>query len=217
MSTTVITLDNEHRRKHFALFQNMAMPHFSLVSPIPVNRLMAFIGDNKLHFSGTIVFLISKVANEIREFKWRIRGDTIVEHDLVHPSYTVRTDASEVFSYCYVDFTPDYSAFIAAAQLAQTRMREQPSLEDVPDRDDYLFMSSIPWVHFTSMTHAMHIPTHDSVPRLTWGKIKTSYDEMLMPVGAQAHHGVVDGSHMGAFFERLTEYCASPEQAIQLK
>ena len=209
-----IEFDNPHRRKHFAFFQAMEMPHFNLVAPIPVRTLTSFIRDQQMHFSGTIVYLISRVANEIPEFRWRIRGDQVVEHATVHPSFTVNTEGTDVFSFCYVDYVAEYSAFIEALKDAQSRMRGSPSLEDIPDRDDYLFMSSIPWVHFTGFAHSMHIPVRDSVPRFTWGKIKESGDEMLMPLGVQAHHGVVDGRHMGIFFDKFAEYCAIPERIM---
>ncbi len=212
----VIEFQSPHRRKHFEFFQAMEMPHFSMVSPISVRVLNEFIRDNHLHFSGTIVYLISKIANEIPEFKWRIRGNQVVEHDLVHPSYTVSTDEADVFSFCFVEFTPDYRAFAVAVNTAQSKMRLLPSLEDIPDRDDYLFMSSMPWVHFTGFMHAMRTPVVDSVPRFTWGKIKQTSDEMLMPVGVQAHHGVVDGRHMGIFYERFAECCEKPDMAIIL-
>ncbi|HLF65093.1 MAG TPA: CatA-like O-acetyltransferase [Saprospiraceae bacterium] len=210
----IIEFDNPHRKKHFAFFQAMEMPHFSMVSPIPVRPLHEFIRDHHLHFTGTMVYLISKVANEIREFRWRIRGDQVVEHELVHPSFTVNTDEADVFSFCYVNFTDDYHAFITSVSQAQKQMREAPSLEDIPDRDDYLFMSAMPWVHFTGFMHAMHTPVRDSVPRLTWGKVRQTGDELLMPVGVQAHHGVVDGKHVGMFYERFAECCAIPERSL---
>lgn len=212
----MITFDNPHRQKHFEFFQSMEMPHFSMVSPISMRPLSEYIRDNHLHFSGTMVYLISKTANEIREFRWRIRGHQVVEHELVHPSFTVSTDEADVFSFCYVDFKHDYSSFIAAVGEAQKNMRKSPSLEDVPDRDDYLFMSAMPWVHFTGFSHAMHTPSRDSVPRFTWGKIKQNGEEYIMPVGVQVHHGVVDGRHVGMFYERFAEYCALPERMFSV-
>jgi chloramphenicol O-acetyltransferase type A len=212
-----VTFDNPHRRKHFALFAQMEMPHFNIVAPLDVRRLTEYIKDHQLHFSGTMVYLLSKTANDIREFRWRIRQDEVVEHDTVNPSFTVRTDDSDVFSFCYVDYTKEYAAFIASVRHAQTLMRTAPSLEDEAGRDDYLFMSSFPWVHFTGFSHAMHAPARDSIPRFTWGKTKRDGDALLMPVGVQAHHGVVDGSHMGRYFELLGESMANPEVVIGIQ
>jgi len=192
------------------------MPFYNMVAPVPVQVLREYIRDHGLHFSGTMVYLVSKVANSIPEFRWRIREDKVIEHDTVHPSFTVRTEDSDVFSFCYVAFVDDYPVFINALQSAQAAMRTSPSLEDAPERDDYLFMSSVPWVHFTGFSHAMHIPVRDSVPRISWGKIKSVNTEDLMPLGVQVHHSVVDGRHVGLFFERFEEYCMSPELALRI-
>lgn len=212
-----IEFTHPHRRKHFEFFQSMEMPHFSMVAPISVKLITEFIKDHHLHFSGTMVYLISKVANEIAEFRWRIRGNQVVEHDFVHPSFTVSTEEADVFSFCYVDYQTDYTRFVAAVAEAQQQMRKSPSLEDIPERDDYLFMSSMPWVHFTGFMHAMHAPARDSVPRFTWGKTKQQGDELLMPLGVQAHHGVVDGRHVGMFYDRFSIYSEKPETAIILQ
>jgi chloramphenicol O-acetyltransferase type A len=211
-----IEIEDPHRRRHLDFFLGMESPHFSIVSPVPVTPLLEFIADHKLHFTGTIVYLISRVANEVREFRWRIRGNLIVEHDVVHPSFTVDTKDSDVFSFCYVDFDEDYTAFAAALRKAQQLMHGAPSLEDEAGRDDYLFMSAIPWVHFTGFTHPMHTPSRDSVPRFAWGKVRTTAGEALMPLNVQAHHAVVDGRHMGMFFERINAYCAAPQTFISI-
>jgi chloramphenicol O-acetyltransferase type A len=210
----IIEHEDPHRRRHFEFFKGMESPHFGIVSPIRVTPLLEYIADHRLHFTGTIVFLISKVANELPEFRWRIRDNIIIEHDLVHPSFTVNTKDSDVFSFCYVDFNQDYRVFAARLREAQKLMHDEPSLEDEDGRDDYLFMSSIPWVHFTGFTHPMRTPSHDSVPRFAWGKIRAIAGDDMMPLNVQAHHAVVDGRHMGMFFERVGAYCENPETLI---
>lgn len=192
----------------------MEMPHFSLVAHIPFAATYDYIKAHRLHFTSTVVYLISRAANAIPELRWRIRGDLVVEHEVVHPSFSVQTEVSDVFSFCYVDYSPDYGTFARAAQTAIGSMQASPSLEDHPDRDDYLFLSSIPWVHFTGLTHAMRIAGVDSVPRITWGKLGPGEDGRDLPIGIQAHHGVVDGKHAGAFYEIFTALCARPETAL---
>ena len=94
-------------------------------------------------------------------------------------------------------------------------MKSNPSLEDQPGRDDYLFLSAIPWVSFTSIQHAMHFHPHDSVPRISWGKFFEQNGKILMPVSIQAHHALVDGRHMGAYFETLQIHLNSIQDEIK--
>ena len=86
------------------------------------------------------------------------------------------------------------------------KMAEDPSFEDEPDMDDYLYLSTFPWASFTSVEHAMHNEPADSVPRIVWGKYFVVGDKVMMPFSLHAHHAVVDGSDLGAYlqeFERL--------------
>ena len=51
----------------------------------------------------------------------------------------------------------------------------------------------------------MHYHPHDSVPRITWGKYFKTADKILMPLSVQAHHALIDGRHMGKYFEKTQE------------
>ncbi len=208
-----ITFDDQHRRNHFAFFNAMAMPHFSLVVPVDVGLLVEYIRVHELHFTGTVVYLISRAANAVPELRRRIRRDEIVEHDVVHPSYTVATRESGVFGFCEVEYTQEYREFIRRSDHARQAATGTPSLED-EDRDDYLFLSSLPWVHFTSMPPAMHVPALDSVPRFVWGKIQGNSGTYQMPLSLQAHHAVVDGLHAGKFYEIFETYCKTPDEIL---
>jgi chloramphenicol O-acetyltransferase type A len=198
----IIVFDDPHRRKHFEFFRRMDQPHFSVAANVDVTALRK---RHDLKLTPAIVYCLARAANEIPELRRRIRGEEIVEHDVVHPSFTVRTDVSDAFSFCEVPYRESLVEFIADAAERMEARRVEPVFEDVPGRDDYLFMSALPWVAFTAVTHAMHYHPADSVPRITWGKVTAAGDRELMPLSIQAHHALVDGVHVGRFFERAQE------------
>jgi len=109
-----------------------------------------------------------------------------------------------------VGYVKDSKSFIENAMEIKENMRTNPSFEDEGDRDDYLFLSAIPWVSFTGIQHAMHYHPSDSVPRISWGKFFEQNDKILMPLAIQAHHALVDGRHMGAFFQNFETMAAKP-------
>lgn len=201
----IIHFDNAHRQRHFDFFRQMNHPHFNVTVPIDITPFPAFIKENGLPFTPTLVYLLALTANEIRELRWRIRGEMVVEHDLVHPSFSVNTDQTDVFSFCTVNFTTNARNFIQSAQAQMAAMRSNPSLSNEPGRDDYLFMSAFPWASFTSIQHAMHYHPVDSVPRIVWGKYYEEQGRIKMPVNVQAHHAIVDGRHLGIYFQILEE------------
>ena len=206
-----IDLATYKRRAHFDFFRALDYPHVNLTAEVDVTALREFARDSGQSFFKCTLYLVSRAANEVPELRQRIRGETIVEHERVHPSYTFLND-DEVFSFTYVDYQPDAAAFVKAAAAAEDAVRRQITLADEPGRDDYLFVSAIPWVRFTSISHPIHIQTVDSVPRISWGRFEEqvavgagagSARRWRMPLSIQAHHALVDGLHIGRFYERL--------------
>ncbi len=206
-----VRFDDEHRRRHFEFFRNMSHPHFNLCSRVEISRLLFTLKHRQLRFTPTIVYCIARTANEIPAFRQRIRGTQVVEHELAHPSFTVLTEASDVFSFCTVRYQSSYPVFARAALDRIEAMQKQPSLEDEEGRDDYLYLSAIPWVSFTSLQHAMHYNPTDSVPRIAWGKFYKEGGQTWMPLSVQAHHALVDGRHMGQYFEKIQLFLSNPE------
>ena len=198
-----VVFNSPHRKKHFDFFNHMNHPHFNITASVEVSHFLKHIKANQLPLTFSLVHLLSEAANDISEFRWRIRGEKIVEHQFVHPSFTVPTDEADVFSFCTVPFDPSLEKFIQEAHRINEAMKTNPSIEDEPGRDDYLFMSAIPWVSFTSMQHAMHYHPHDSVPRISWGKFFEQEGKMMMPLSVQVHHALVDGRHMGQYFQNV--------------
>ncbi|NND15569.1 MAG: chloramphenicol acetyltransferase, partial [Eudoraea sp.] len=150
-----IQFSNPHRKKHFEFFKAMNHPHFNVTVPVDITEFKKYLSENELPFSLSVVYFLSRAANEIAEFRWRIRDDEVVEHEAVHPSYTVSTESADVFSFCTVPYSSGYKQFIRQAKEIQERMWQNPDLEDEEGRDDYLFLSALPWIRFTSMQHAM--------------------------------------------------------------
>ncbi len=207
----VIEIENEFHRRHFDLFREMNHPHFSICAPVEVGPWVARAKAAGCRLTSSFAYLLARVANDIPEFRQRIRDGQIVEHELVHPSFTIGTEVEDAFSFCEVPFHADIAVFLARAEERIAALRAAPSLDDEPGRDDYLFMSSLPWVAFTSVTHAMGYHPHDSVPRMVWGKLFEQGGRQLMPLSVQAHHALVDGIHVGRFFERLEALCLAPD------
>lgn len=201
------------RKKHFHFFNSLDYPHFNLVANIDIAPLHDYAREKGFSVFKSILYLTTRVANEIPEYRFRIRGDEVIEHDMVHPSYTSMTDDG-VFSFTDVQFHPDPFVFWENCRLAEEMVRQEASLEDHEHRDDYVFISCIPWVHFTSFVHPVTINGIDSVPRISWGKYVWKNNRLEMPLSVQAHHALLDGWHMGQFFSKMEAYTNDPNAAF---
>lgn len=197
-----LDVENWARRKHFEMFRAFDYPHFNLTATVDVSALLEAVRRGEDSFTIAAVYLLARAANEIEPFRYRIRGERIVVHDVVHPSFTVLLP-DETFSFCTVHFDWDYDVFAARAAERIAWVRRYPVLEDEPGQDDLLFMTAIPWVSFTGLMHPIHMSPADSVPRIAWGRYFRQGGRDHMPVSVQAHHALMDGLHAGRYFQRL--------------
>ena len=205
-----IDLETWSRREHFRLFTAKDFPYFSLVANVDLAAFYPVVKQRRISFTVAIVYVIARAANEIPEFRYRIRGREVVEHEIVHPSITILT-GDDLFSFCTFVYTQDFSSFAARATEQIAFAKEHRSIEDEPGRDDYLFMTAIPWISFTSLVHPVQLSPADSVPRIAWGRYFGQGEGLQMPLNLQAHHALIDGIHAGRFYEKVQDYLRDPD------
>jgi chloramphenicol O-acetyltransferase type A len=208
-----IDMDTWPRRHHFRLFNGFDHPHFSMSVNVDVTALHPFVKRRGYSLTVAMVYVISRAANAIPEFRQRIRGEQVVEHEVVHPGFSILID-DDVFGFCDVPFIADYSEFAERAARAIAELRARSDVLRDMDRDDVLYMSPIPWVSFTAFNHPMRLHPSDSVPRFAWGKIFRDGDTLQMPLNVQGHHAVMDGLHMGRFYAQVEAYLLDPDLAL---
>jgi len=192
------------RRRHFELFCAMDVPYLSLCANVEVLAFRQAVRERGLSFTVALVHALATAANAVPEFRQRIRGDDVVEHEVVHPSVTVLTQG-DLFSFCLVPYSKNLETFAASAAEAIAQVEAHPTVEDEPGRDDLLYLTGIPWVSFTALTHPVHLHPPDSIPRIAWGRFFEEHGRLRMPLSVQAHHALVDGLHLARFYEHAQE------------
>lgn len=201
------------RRKHFGFFRTFDHPHFSLCVNVEVTALYPWVKRQGYSLTVAMVYLIARASNAIPEFRQRIRGEQVVEHETVHPGFSILID-QDLFSFCNVAYAEDFPEFARRAAERIAQVKAQPDLDNDPAQDDVLYMSPIPWVSFTSFAHPMQLHPADSVPRFAWGKYFSEGGALKMPLSVQGHHAVMDGIHMGRFYETMQAYLHHPEVVL---
>jgi chloramphenicol O-acetyltransferase type A len=197
-----VDINTLNRRNHFELFNSFDYPHFNITAPIDIADFAERCKIRNVLFTVASAFLFAKVANELEAFRYRIRGEKVVLHEVVHPSFTVMAN-NELFSYCTVNYEKDFSSFNKSAQEKIDLMKRNPSLSNEPGQDELIYMTVIPWVSFTSFIHPIHMNPVDSVPRIAWGKSYPDSNTVRMPVSVQVHHALMDGQQVGEYFENV--------------
>lgn len=201
------------RRDHFRLYSAMEYPFFGITVELDVTGLLAALKAADLPVYPTLIHAVACVANEIPEFRTRVRGDQVVIHDQVTPSFTVPW-RGELFNFCTVPFDADRDRFLQRCEGAMTLSENADALlVDAPDRDDLIFMTCFPWMAFTGVTHPVFLRGTDSFPRFAWGKIVTKEGREALPFNVQLHHGLADGMHAARFLSRLEAVLQAEAQA----
>jgi chloramphenicol O-acetyltransferase type A len=201
------------RRVHFSVFRDYDYPHFNMCANVDLTRFHPVLKQRGISFNVAMVYVLARGSNALPEFRQRIRPEGVVEHEVVHPATTIMAD-HDLFTFCTFDYTEDFSVFAAKAAEEIACVKENPTLEDEPGRDDLLFMTAIPWVSFTSFMHPLPLHPADSVPRFAWGKFFEEGERVKMPLSVQGHHALMDGLHVGRFYAEVQEYFDSPDSVL---
>jgi len=208
-----IDLQSWPRYEHFKVFNTFDHPHFGMCANVDLTKFQPFVKQNGFSITVAIVYLITRTANRIPEFRYRIRPEGVVEHEVVHPSTTIMS-GDDLFTFCWFDYYESFPRFSTGAAERIDSAKLHPTLENISGRDDFLYMTAIPWVSFTSFIHPMHLQPPDSVPRFAWGKFFQEGERVMMPLGVQVHHALMDGFHMGRFYLTIQEFFHQPEVAL---
>ena len=206
----IIDLETWPRREQYNLYRDLDFPYFSMTADVDVTAMRGLVRRLGESFTSAVSYAIARAANDVPEFRQRMhrrdeQPDEIREYAVVHPSITVLGEGGQ-FRFCVLPYSEDFDTFRTQARPRIEEAKRAPSLWAVPDREDFLFMTSIPWIRFTAMTHPVPLNPACPVPRIAWGQFrKDSNDRMQMPLNVQAHHAMIDGLHLGRFYARLQE------------
>jgi chloramphenicol O-acetyltransferase type A len=201
------------RRPHFEFFRNFAMPFWGLCCEVDATALANTCRREGGSFFLRSLWCCAAAVQEVPELRQRIRGDTVVEHEVIHVGSTVLRD-DETFGFAYFDFDPDIAAFEAAARPVVAAVKGSRELTPNSGRDDLVFYTTIPWVRFGSFSHARVVPAQDSIPRIVLGRrtstttAEGTAEATVLPIAIDVHHALVDGLHVGRFVAALERQLA---------
>ena len=200
-----IDIENWKRREHFKFFHRMDYPQFNICMDLDVSNFLAFTKDKNLSFYYAMIYAVTKVLNTFDDFKIRIRDDKIVMHDKIHPSFTDMSN-DDLFKFVTVDIADDIFTFAKLAQETNQNQKDYFPIEELDGRDDLIYITCVPWISFTHISHTISLNRNDSVPRISWGKYYKKENKTWLPFSVQVNHALLDGFHIGKYTEKLQKY-----------
>jgi chloramphenicol O-acetyltransferase type A len=201
---TELDIDSWPRKKTYEFFEHYEDPFFNFTANIDVSTVYQFCKSHRLTVSLTILYYSLAAANGIREFRVRWVDEKLVEFDRIHATQTI-LNPDETFSFAYFEMKNDVFEFNRLGKAALEKYRTLKSYEVESHRFDLIYYSVIPWVSFTSFKHASRLDKTQTVPRIVFGKFFSDGDRMLMPLSVEANHTIMDGFHVGKFYNDFQE------------
>ncbi len=207
---TKLDLNTWPRKEHFEFFSKFEEPFFGITATIDCTK--AYETAKKKGVSFFLYYLHKTLAavNSVENFHYRISDGEIYRYDKIDASPTLTRD-DNTFGFSLVEFFPDFEIFETKAKAEIERVRNTPGLFTRNfEVDNLIHFSAIPWVDFTSLSHARSFSFPDSCPKISIGKMVTHENgKRTMSVSVHVHHGLMDGLHVGEFFNRFQEFMDS--------
>jgi chloramphenicol O-acetyltransferase type A len=209
-----LDLTNWPRRELFEFFIGYTNPYFNVCSRVDVTKLVELVRQRDLRISSAVHYFALRVANEIEPFRYRLKDEGVFVYDVIHGGTTVLLP-NETFTYAYFDYQRDFVKFVNDMGQAVDEVRAGDGRLRPTMRDDVIYHTTLPWISFTSFSHARTGGRGESIPRLVFGKFTKENERLMMPISVEVHHALVDGLHVGRYLSTLEEALAEPETFVE--
>lgn len=199
-----IDIANWNRKEHYQLFTQFEEPFFGVTIRVDCTHAYATAKAQQRSFFLYYLYQTLKAANEVEAFRYRIADGKVFRYDQVHASPTInRPDGT--FGFAYINYDPDEERFYAAAQKTADEVRYGSGLVPAMSGENVLHCSALPWLDFTSISHARCFHFPDSSPKISYGKMTEAAGRKTMPVSIHVHHALADGRDVGLFADAFQE------------
>lgn len=199
---TLIDIENWSRKEHFLFYSKFEEPFFGVT--VKVDCTKAYLNAKKKSVSFFLYYLYRalKACNEVENFRYRIIDNQVFKFAVVNASPTInRPDGT--FGFAYMNYFEDENLFYEKALQEIENVKSTNSLLPSVSGENVIHFSAIPWLDFTSISHARSYSKPDSCPKISFGKMTENDGKKEMPVSIHGHHGLMDGYHVGLFVEKF--------------
>jgi len=205
MTNNYIVIDetNWKRAMHCMVFRNSIEPAFCVTMELDITNFLSKIKEEKFSFTMAMVFVISKCANEIEEFRYRFVDGKVVLFDKIDTAFTYLNMETELFKVVNVPMESTLQKYVAEATKTANEQKEYFA---GPLGNDVFQFSPMPWVSYTHISHTNSGKKDNATPLFDWGKYFERDGKIELPFSVQVHHSFVDGLHIGKLAEAVQSY-----------
>lgn len=202
----LLDIENWPRKEHFLYFKQFQEPFFGISVAIDCTKAYAAAKHLKTSFFVYYLHKTLVAVNTIEPFRYRIIDDAIYIYDAINASATIlREDTT--FGFSLIKYSSNYTVFNANALEEIDRIKNSSGLFTREFTENNLIhFSALPWINFTSLSHARNYTVADSCPKISFGKMMEGKNgKKTMSMSIYVHHGLIDGFHLSQFVNCLQD------------
>jgi chloramphenicol O-acetyltransferase type A len=204
-----IDLETWERKELFHLFHSFSEPFHGVCLRVDCTESFRFARQSRISVFLTLVHRALMAAHQVENFMTRIVDGAVWKYATIHGGSAVGRPNGTI-GFGYYPYQPELLPFVREASVEVERVKERNDLERYAGQDLIRF-SVLPWLDFTSLSHARDFSAQNSAPLITFGKITEAADRFTMPVSIHMHHALADGLHVAQFVAHFERYLAAPE------
>ncbi|WP_353779965.1 CatA-like O-acetyltransferase [Winogradskyella sp. 3972H.M.0a.05] len=197
----VLDIDNWSRKQLYEHFTRLADPTFAVTVKVDVTAAYDYAKAKKVSFFGKYLHDCIKAINAVENLRYRIIDDKVVLYDTIHASATIMRE-DKTFGFSFINYDEDLLVFLNNLKLEKERILSTTDLYPPVNSLDCIHCSAIPWIAFTGHKEPRSGQV-ESVPELAFSKVELVDGKRMMNVAISVNHALVDGYHVGLFFEKF--------------
>lgn len=199
-----LNLETWNRKEHFEFFKQMEEPFFGVTITIDCTIAYQKSKESGISFFIYYLFKTLEAVNKIENFRYRIKDDEIYIFDRIDASATILRD-DKTFGFSYIKFDENLNTFKKNVKDEIVRIQTTTGLITTEYPENLIHFSAMPWINFTSFSHARSFSWPDSCPKISFGKMMDENGKKTMAMSVHVHHGLMDGYHLGEFLSVFQE------------
>ncbi|MDP5211541.1 CatA-like O-acetyltransferase [Pseudoalteromonas tunicata] len=204
---TKIELEQWPRQQHFQFYKNFTDPYFNICVELEAESLFNYSRLNNVSFFNSYLYLAMLAANDIEPFCLRLIEGDVWLFDKINAN-VVQLKEDETFRFSYLEHATDFNRFCTSSKQAFELAKSQPFFSEqfysTGLACNCLHISVLPWLSFTSFSHASNHSEYSGIPKLVFGKYNKRTG--IMPLSIEVHHALMDGIHVAQYVARLKHY-----------
>ena len=199
-----LDINTWNRKEHFLFFSQMQEPFFGVTVPIDCTRAYAKSKELGVTFFTYYLHKTLVAVNTIEPFRYRIIDNEVYIFDQIDASATILRE-DKTFAFSWMEYTEDIHEFAEITKKEIERIKDTTGLITRAFPENQIHFSAVPWVNFTSYSHARSFTYPDSCPKISFGKMIDENGKKTMQMAVHVHHGLMDGYHVGLFISCFEE------------